>query len=288
MSALFGRQVSLIVSAPNAPPLVKASFNDSPGVDLSGLDIKYSVRRTLTPHPNVAQIEVYNLTDDTRKSISGEQNLEVSLAAGYQGQMEQIFFSDARAAWTERQGPDWITHIEAGDGDKAMKARTRAGLGGRISVQTALNAIVKALGVGQGNVGQLIAALGANGFTTISGSAITGSAARCLTDFTRSAGLEWSIQNGNLQIMTLGQATRTQAIVCSVDTGMVNSPTVDSHGLLSVTMLITPGLVPGGIINVKSLFYKGYYRITRCHWEGEVRGQNWYCHMEAEKYAAAA
>jgi hypothetical protein len=285
MSTLFGRKVSLVLSAPNQPPLVKAAFNDTPGVDVSGLDIDFSVRRSLVmAHPNVCDIHIYNLAPTTRTAISGTQNLNVSLAAGYQTNLEQIYLAEARAAWTERIGPDFVTHVEAGDGDKAMKARTNTGFGGRIPIATALQSIVKALGIGTGNINLIQSQLQKTGFSTVSASALTGKASRCLTDFCRSAGLEWSIQNGNLQIVELGTITRNEAVVCSVDTGMVESPTVDSHGLLSAKMLITPGLVPGGLVTVNSLFYNGTYRVNRCHWRGSVRGSDWHVQFEGTKY----
>ena len=135
MPALYGRKVELVVSAPNAPPLVKAAWNDTPGVDLSGLDIDFSVERTLKPEPNNASIRVYNLSDATRKAVSGAKTLNVSLAAGYQSGVEQIYFGQVRAAWTERQGPDFITHFESGDGEQAKLARLNTGVGGRVRRQ---------------------------------------------------------------------------------------------------------------------------------------------------------
>jgi len=288
-ASLFGRKVELVVSAPGSPPAVKAAFNDTPGLDVSGFDIDFSVRRSLAmKHPNVCKIEVYNLSESSRKALDGgpKTNLVVSLSAGYQGGLEQIYFSECRAAWTERVGPDWVTHLEAGDGDKAMKARCATGPGGYIPVASALTYIAQALGVGTGNLQAAQTAIAQSGIYNFSASAVSGSAARRLTDFCRSAGLEWSIQNGNLQIIKQGALTRTNAVLCSVDTGMIDSPTVDSHGLLSAKMLITPGLVPGGLVHVDSEFYSGDYRINRCHWDGSVRGLNWYVQFEGEKYAS--
>lgn len=307
MAALFGRKVSLVVST-NAPvdastssglsardtqgatqgkqtgAVLTAAFNDSTGLDVSGLDIDFQVKRALVMRqPNVCSIKVYNLSEATRKQVSGASNLSVSLSAGYQGQLEQIYFAETRAAWTERVKTDWITHFEAGDGDKAMKARCNTGLGGRIPIDIALQAIVKSLGIGPGNVSKIASGLQKQGFTTVQGGALRGSSARVLTDFCRSAGLEWSIQNGNLVISEAGGLTSDQIVVCSADTGMVNSPTVDSQGLLSAKMIIQPGIIPGALVQVQSLFYNGAYRITRCHWEGSVRGQDWYVTFEGTK-----
>lgn len=284
MPALYGRKVELVVSAPNAPPLVKAAWNDTPGVDLSGLDIDFSVERTLKPEPNNASIRVYNLSDATRKAVSGAKTLNVSLAAGYQSGVEQIYFGQVRAAWTERQGPDFITHFESGDGEQAKLARLNTGVGGRVPIGTALSMIVQALGLGPGNVAKVQSALAKTGVTAINGGALTGNASRRMTDFCRSAGLEWSIQNGVIQILEQGSLLSPSAVLVSTATGMIESPTVDSKGIVTATMLITQGLVPGCLVSIDSLFFQGGYRVQRCRWQASTSGTEWNVTFDGKKY----
>lgn len=284
---LFGRAFKLVVGVPDNPDIkVEAEFDgsDTRGLDVSGFDIDFTIEKTLKPEPNTCDIKVYNLSEVNRKILSGSK-LTVKLEAGYKGATSLLYFGEVRAAWTDRQGPDFITHLESGDGEKEIaKSRINVARGAKVPIFSALSSIVEAIGVGQGNVGAIESVLLSRGIASINGGSLTGSAASRLTDLCRSAGLEWSIQNGAIQILDIGKTISTQALTISSDTGMIESPTVDSGGILSVTTLIIPGLQPGVLVNMDSLFYKGGYRIERCKWAGQIYGNNWQCSWEAKKY----
>lgn len=286
---LFGRSVSLTIGAPNNPlTSVSVDFDDSnsTGLDVSGFDMEFVVERTLKPEPNTCEIRILNLSADSRKKLSGVPKLTVRLEAGYKGATELLYLGECRAAWTERDGSDFVTHIESGDGEKEIQAaRLNTCLGAKVPVAAALTAIAKSLNLKPGNLAQAIASLQKAGFANINGAALNGSTARRLTDFCRSAGLEWSIQNGALQILDQGAILSTiEAIEVSESTGMVNSPTVDSQGIVSASILMTPGLIPGCLVRFDSLFQSGGYRVQRCKWHGSTFSQDWTIDFEAKKY----
>ncbi len=286
-ASLYGRAVKLTVGVPDNPALkVDVEFNDtnSHGLDVSGFDIEFEVEKTLKPEPNTCAISVYNLSEDSRQILSGGHKLTVRLDAGYKGALSQLYLGEVRAAWTERSGPDFITHLESGDSEQEIaKSRIRASYGPKIPAMQALTAIVEALGVGTGNVATAAAMLAAKGIVTINGGSLGGHAASRLTDFCRSAGLEWSVQDGVIQILDLGQIISKQAVLVSAATGMLNSPTVDSDGIISVETLIIPGLQPGGLVVMDSLFVKGGYRVERCKWHGQIFGNEWSINFEGKK-----
>jgi hypothetical protein len=289
MSDLFGRKISLIVQAPGLPPVVQAAYDGSAGLEVSDFDIHFSIKRNLLSQPNTAEIQIYNLAPQSRTALASAsgQNLTVSLSAGFQGGIEQLYLGEVRAAWTEHVGPDYITYFESGDGERVQKKRLLpidTGLGGRVPISTALNAIVTALGIGPGNSALIQKSLAAQGVATLNASAVTGNATRRLTDLCRSAGLEWSIQNGVLQILEIGALLKGQAVLVSSDTGMLASPSVDSRGILHFKAEIIQGLVPGALVNVQSQFFQGGYRLERCHWHGQVDGPEWEVDCEGKKY----
>ncbi len=285
---LFGRACRLTVGVPDNPLMkVDVDFNDSNshGLDVSGFDFEFVVEKTLKPEPNTCSVTIYNLSETSRQVMSGGHKLTLKLEAGYQGGTSLIYLGDVRSAWTERSGPDFITHLESGDGEKEMrKARLNVAYGAKVPITQALGSIVAALGLGQGNVPQIAALLATKGIASIHGGALNGSAAQRLTDFCRSAGLEWSVQNGNIQILNLGQTISKQAIQISADTGMIESPTVDNEGIVSVSTLIIPGIQPGGLVVMDSLFVKGGFRIERCKWHGQVFGNDWQTDLELRKF----
>lgn len=286
---LFGRALKLNIGVPNDPLLnTEVTFNDanSTGMDVSGFDVEFSVERSLkSEEPNTCDIRVYNLSETSRKAMSGGHKLTVSLEAGYQGNTSLLFLGEVRNAWTDRQGPDFVTHLESGDGEEEIrKARLNVCHGAKVPVASAVAAIVDALKLGQGNTPVVAAALSAKGIATINGGALTGPAAARLTDFCRSAGLEWSVQHGAIQILDVGKTVSPQALRIAADTGLIDSPTVDNKGVLNVTTLIIPGLQPGVLAVMDTLFVKGAYRIEKCQWKGQVLGNDWSVSWEGKKY----
>ena len=288
MTLLLGRSFKLTIGAPNNPALsASVAFNDqnATGYDVSGLDCEFSIEKTLKPEPNTLDLRVYNLSETNRRLFEGSQKLTVKLEAGYAGETALLWLGEARAAWSTREGPDIVTHIESGDGEKEhRKSRIQLCYGPKVPTATALDAICQALGVGLGNTQQAMAALQAKGLKTINGS-ISGSAARRLTDICRSAGLEWSIQNGALQILPIGQLAQATGFLLSAQTGMIGSPTVDNNGIVSVQCLITPGIIPGSLLTLAGEFIQGSYRVERCKWVGQTWGQDWTMGLECKKYA---
>jgi hypothetical protein len=299
---LFGRSVSLTVGVPNDPTLdVKAQFNDtnSHGLDVSGLDMEFIVEKSLKATEfNTCAIKVFNLGASDRQALSGDHSLSVKLEAGYLEGTAQLYFAGARSAWTTREHADFVTHIESTDtiarplgvkSTKKIPPGSQTGsvyrtTGARVPLAQAFQTIAQAMGIAEGNLQQ---ALAKGGFpiAAVNGAALLGNGARRMTDLCRSAGLEWSIQDGALQLLNIGATlSTTKAIEISDTTGLIESPSVDSQGALSLTTLLIPGLAPGVLLKVDSLFVSGGYRIEKIRYSGSTRGQEWYAHIEAAKY----
>jgi hypothetical protein len=307
---LFNRALNLTIGFPNDPTLdVTAQFNDanSKGLDLSGMDVDFVVEKSLKPtEPNTCAIKVYNLSPASREKISGSQSggvqhaLTVRLEAGYVGGVSQIYFAEARSAWTTSDSRGtYVTHIESTDTIARVTGvkRTRKPqpgeltgniyrtMGPRVPLADAFRSITAALGIGNGNLQTALANMHGSGLTAVNGSALVGNGARRMTDLCRSAGLEWSIQDGNLQLINIGATlSSTKAILISEDTGMEGSPSVDSQGALSVKTRLIPGLSPGVLVSVQSKFINGGYRVDKIRYIGSTRGKEWSAHFDAIKY----
>ena len=121
--------------------------------------------------------------------------------------------------------------------------------------------------------------------TAVNAAALVGNGAKRMTDLCRSAGLEWSIQDGGLQLLNIGKAlSTTSAIQLDSTTGLIESPSVDSQGVLTIKSLLIPGIAPGVLLNVNSLFVQGGYRVEKVRYAGNTVGQEWYAEMSAVKY----
>ncbi len=273
MKRLFNRKYELIVGTKN----------------LSDLDFEFEVKKTLKPEPNTGEIKIYNLSEKTRGEIFAAKKVPVSLSAGYEGFLNQVFIGELRTVISQRIGPDILTELSTGDKEDAVKARLHLTLGAKTAPATALDAIVRALGVKEGNLAEVKAKLALTGKTFLGhGGALSGYATRMLDDFCRSADLEWSIQNGAIQILDRDKPLARQAILLSSATGLVGTPSVDSSGkglgIVSCRSLIVPDLHPGRLVILKSESVNGGYKIQEVEYKGSTFGDDWYADLKLKKY----
>lgn len=219
------------------------------------LDIDFNVMRTLAKDPNTAEIHVKNLSEDTRASIEQRASSNVSLEAGYKDGMSLIFNGDLRNANTVREGANIITTIQSGDGEKNNKKR-------RISksyapgtpIRQAISDLANALGVGLGNINRIPnVEFPRAGAVFPTGTVVDGNAADELELLLRSAGLEYSIQDGALQVVSRKQSLKGTAVVLSPSSGLLGGASVGSDGILKCRTLMIPDVFPGRKIQPKSI-----------------------------------
>lgn len=290
MTTIANRSYSLI-----AAPSSLASVSNS-GLDMSALDIKFHVKKTLKPKPNVAKVVVYGLSQKNRDYLASEK-LNVRLEAGYNGENELLFLGQTRSAFSRKEGVEGrekgiATYLETGDSEKDMAA---AGLkqtfSSQASVKDGLNVLAASFPqTTDSNTAQLDAFFIRTGMASKilhpKGGAVDRMTARALTDYCRSAGLEWSIQNGTIFIVQKGQPINgAQVVKLTPDSGLVGSPSVDHTGLLDAKSFILPGLHPGAKIRVESESTTGYFRIEEAVYQGDtsIGAKHWYCSMTCSK-----
>lgn len=262
---------------------------------LTKLDCAFEVEKTLRAEPNKCSLKIYNLAEETRAAFEQlaprrrwwTKGVPVRIEAGYGDDRALLWLGELRNVLTEIEGPDWVTSMDSGDGYLAFQnARVNLSYGPMTPVATVLQALVQQLGIGVGNVAQTLATLNVEGVGKLypHGLVISGSVAQELTDFCRSAGLEWSIQDGVLQILDRGQALRSQALRVSSDTGMVGSPSVDVDGIATVKTLLIPDVRVGSMLVLDSARIKGTYRVEKATWSGDTASDEWFITMQARKY----
>lgn len=255
--------------------------------DVSALDIQFSVTRTLQATPNKAEIKVYNASPDTRAQWATYKkgHIPVSLSVGYKDEGEvRIFLGMLRTLESTPEGSDIITSISSGDGEETKGKRIKVTLPRAVAPDQALRAIVGALGVGRGNIEDAVRALRSRGVATLHGrgAVLSGPSALAMTQFCQSAGLEWSVQDGAVQILQKGEGLAGTALALSSDSGLIGSPTVDTKGVLSAVTLLIPSLVPGRIVEVDSLGVKGAFVVGQVEYTGETNGNEWYCKIQGK------
>lgn len=263
-------------------------------IQFENLDCSFRVKKTLKPQPNTCELTIYNLSEEhiaqlenlRPKEKQATKGIGCRIEAGYKDATSQIWLGDLRTVLTTREGSDWVTRLESGDGEKAWKnARLHVSYGPGTALETALRAMVRELRLGEGNLSKIVSKLKQNGSAFFpAGKTFSGAVSRQLTAFARSADLEVSIQDGALQFLDRGKALATQAVRLAPETGLIGSPTVDNEGVLEAKCLMIPEMRCGGLVTIDARRVKGTYRIEEAEWAGDTDADEWSIVVRGKRY----
>jgi len=257
-------------------------------LDVSALDVQFNVAKSTTHEPNTAEIRVFDLSRENRARMESAERPRVVLRAGYLADGDPpplIFVGSARRVFSDREGLDIVTTIQASDsGREVQMGRISRSYAPGTRAAVVLRDAVEALQIGAGNLSDFEAIYATrNGSATFpNGYAADGPARRIVQDLTRAAGLRWSVQNGALQLLRVGAALQSTAVRLSASSGLVGTPTRDERGKVTATALIQPGLEPGRRI----VLDLGGYEIRQAVLKGDTAGTDWYATLEAAPLAS--
>lgn len=244
------------------------------GLDLSGLRIRFSVKRSDAQTPNAAEIRVYNPAPNTARQIRDEFT-RVILQAGYEENFGVIFDGDIKQVKFGREGgTDTYVDIAAGDGDAAYNfavVNTTLAAGARQSDQIrAALAPMAERGVTAGYIDTT------DDRALPRGKAMFGMSRDYLRRSADTTATTWSIQDRKVQFVKRTGLLPGQAVALSSATGLVGVPEVTNEGVY-IRSLLNPLLVIGGQVQVSgSTDADGIYRILVVEHTGDTHGNEWY------------
>lgn len=284
------RKCSLIVSA------------NGSGLDLSQMRIVFKTVQSDVETPNHVIIRVYNLSDQTAQSVQKEFTA-VRLQAGYEnGAFGTIFDGTIKQVRRGRENPtDTYLDILAADGDQAYNQGVISkSLAAGATAKDEVAALSTAMGIPQGYVADLPPGAAQRGQVKY------GMARDYMRDVADSSGMTWSIQNGQLQMIPNTGYRPGTAVVLNSNTGMIGLPQQTEGGIL-VRCLLNPNIkigcllqinnasiqkdllggqllnAPGRLENLQGFRPKttddGFYRVYVSEFEGDTRGEPWYCNI---------
>lgn len=298
---LFGRKIGLLVYNPAAP--------NAPGsaLDLSEFRIRFNVFQSDYETPGYTIIRVYNLADKTKAQVKGEFQ-RVTLEAGYDfpngtgvifdGTIKQVLFG-------HESNVDSYMEILASDGDLAYNnACVNTSLAPGATLADQLAAIQKTMtpfGVTPGYTPDL------PNTALARGKVLYGNAKSSMRDLANTAGVSWSIQNGELTLIPLTGYIPGQAVVLNSATGLIGFPE-QTPGGINVTALLNPKIKIGTLVQIAAedinqdfvftsgpallpgaarledratgfiakISGAGFYKVFVSEFEGDTRGEPWY------------
>lgn len=268
---------------------------DLDGLDLSQLRIKFTVKRSDTMTPNVADIRVYNLEEKTALRIRKEFT-KVVLQAGYESNFGVIFQGNIKQVIIGRESAtDTFIDIVAGDGDRAynfaiVNATLAAGSTQADQVGAAIASMVPK-GVGEGYIGDMPPE------KLPRGKVMYGNARNYLRDVAQSTDKSWSIQDEKVTFVPKKSYLPGERVVLTSKTGMIGTPQQTNEGV-NVKCLLNPNIKIGGRVQIDNasiqrykinlsvpnspanipapLTADGVYYVLVAEHTGDTRGVDWY------------
>lgn len=244
--------------------------------------ISFSVKKTDTGFSNKATIKAWNLSEE---SITGiQKNGTVIRLSVKEGSLNQILFTgDIDETRIISQGPDDILEIQTGDGEKKLMSFMEFSLDRGQTWKSVLNLAAQALGVPLGTV------KGLPEQTLKRAYSFSGPAKNMLDSLAKKYDLNWSVQNGILQILPASEALKTSAVVLNKKTGLTDGLTRDSNKkLIKGKSQLNPGITPGRILQITSEKYggviddltglttgSGLFKTTEVSHRGDSGGSPW-------------
>ena len=272
MSRLFRRYVTLAVGTAGQEAL--RAWSD--------LQIGFSVKQDSRSKPNKAQIQVTNLTQESR-DIMEEDNMTVVLWAGYTEQPPVLFMGDVADVSHKKSGGDWVTTIETGDGERSYQlSHVNQSFRAGVTNRQVLKKVVQATGLGLGHIAAIPEVQYTQGYVA------SGLTRLVLDDICQAVGAAWSIQDGALQVTNKDSGTNDSALLLSPETGLIGVPErkrtkgkkAKRNAGVKITSLLSPWVRPGRYIRLESEKINGFFLVKSVEHRGETKGPTFYTTME--------
>lgn len=265
----LGRNYELFIETDSGPGL----FIGPP------FTIEFDITRQTLASANVCQIRLYNLSEVNRNQIyfnalDQSNYRQIILKAGYGKNLNVIFTGNISAAWSVREGTNFISTIECYDGGFAFVNGTVnipfvAGTPLKIVIET-LIASLKPMGIDRGAVGNFLGVLSR-------GNTYSGNPAQILFELTGGAffidnGKAYALQSDEYVLPTGLSDLSEPVVIINDSTGLLNTPTLQQT-VARFEMLFEPSLNCGRLVVVASLTFpklNGAYKITAVKHRGII------------------
>lgn len=262
------------------------TFGDSSSAKkVEGLNVGFEVVHDV-PANNTARFIVTNLSEDTRRKLSergSDLPLRVLFEVGYGDQMAQLFLGRVRRADSQKQGAEWYTKFECGDGDAEIrKANVSISYPKGSNLTDVVSGLIKETGLDQGNIVQKIKEKGFSGVLDqfARGLTVNGNADKAIKRLAKSVGMTVTIQDGKYTAFESKTGGNNTGFVVSPSSGLLDSPELGDKGSIKARSLLLPTVRPGDRIKLESQNYNGIYRVQRATHGGEWRGPDWTTTLE--------
>lgn len=248
-------------------------------LDVSHLDCSFTIKRTLRGQPNTCDLIVWNMKRDNLAAIRDTSDLFIEVSAGYASNNEPtlLFRGNARReVFVRSDKTENVLQVKARDGRRSSRARINRSYGADVPVRQVLQDLIGDMDIGIGNLDDFLDTpiQATNNTSFPHGFVASGQATNIIDRIMRAQGLRWSVQNGNMQVLSQRRSRLVTAKLINSETGLIGSPQRDKLGKVTLSVLIQSGVEPGKIVRVQSRFIDGDYEIQETTYKGKTIGSN--------------
>ncbi len=245
------------------------------------LHISFSFQKTDLQAQNTGKVSVWNLNPQHLAELEKDDCI-VSLKAGYGSSMPLIFTGVVTYADTSLDSSDQCTKLELVDNRVEIRdTYASVAYAGSINTKTLIQDAAGHMGVA------VSFAYNAEFMDIPNGFSFIGPAKDILTKACDCSGLEWSIQNGVLQVKKPGDVMSREVYVLSADTGLLGIPkkvqisdekgTSEVQRGWDVEYLMNAAINIDDYVKLESRFVTGFFRVYSLEINGDNVEGSWTC-----------
>lgn len=267
-----------LVRIPNRIVEVRVGLPGAQGTSFAfPLRVEATAEHTSGRLPNKIKVTLYNLSEDSIRKLEVPGTVVQAFAGedvpGLLGRGDVA----VKGVRTKIAPPNRVTSLEAGDGRRRWReSELSKSWPPNTTLNQILNEAIVAFGVPRGFVSPRLP------LTTkfASGYAWLGRVRDLLDDILAPHSAEWTLKDGQIDILMPGDALPGNAVFLSPSTGLVGAAERTSKGV-NFTSLLNPQIRPGKGIQLDSFAAKGLFRVSKVSHKVDSRGIIWETKGEA-------
>lgn len=263
------------------------------GFLIKDLDISFMIKKgqDSEKYQNKLTLKIYNLSNEHRNSLVSKNNLDIILKAGYENSLTTVFQGKITRSTSKKNGVDFETDIEAGDGYIALReAKTSKSFPPSTNALQIVQALCRDLIAQDPDLamGTIYSQEILSKKNFLNGYSACGFTKSELKKILTPLKMSFSIQNEIIYIASIDSKTQlTEVFLLSKTSGLINSPQKlknDPQALkneqtpmdgVTFECLLNGALNPMNMVKIKSDAVNGVYKIIETEYTGEYLCENW-------------
>lgn len=221
-------------------------------------EIDFNVTFDDNPEPNISEVTIYNLSDNTITQLKKGANL--ILNAGYEGDVGTILLGSIEKQETGWEGVDKVTKLTVGEGSEQwLKAYVNKSYAPGITSKAILTDLAGMFGMELGELNLV------KNLTYARGRSVSGMLQSVIRQVVAETGSKFHISQGKILIRPWDAGTETGFFLTS-STGLIESPqTFEQEGKTGykVKMLLNHRITVDSILQIESKTANGIFRVRK-------------------------